>query len=179
MEQPPLGDTRRLHSLFTRADNDGAMKLFETLLVPVDGSTPSAAGADLATALAAEYGGTLVFVNVVDLGSLAATSDYAAIDAAAVSGEAREIGERIASAAAETARTKGVAARSLVLDGPVVDTLIEAVTGLGISAVVICSHGRGGLPRAILGSTTEGLLRRSPVPVIVAPHVHGAGSFSP
>jgi nucleotide-binding universal stress UspA family protein len=32
------------------------------------------------------------------------------------------------------------------------------------------SHGRSGLARALVGSRAEGLMRRSRIPVLVAPH---------
>jgi len=55
----------------------------------------------------------------------------------------------------------------------VVDTVEGAVAGAAERAtqplVVMASHGHSGLARALLGSTTERLLRRAPCPVLVVP----------
>jgi nucleotide-binding universal stress UspA family protein len=145
------------------------MGIFSSILVPIDGSRPAEVGTALATALAKEYGGKLTFVNIVDVGALATTSDYAAVDAAAIADEAHDIGERLAQTAVTAARAEGLQADGKVLDGPIVDRLLDAITESGATVVVMGSHGRGGLSRALFGSTTEVLLRRSPIPVLVAP----------
>lgn len=55
----------------------------------------------------------------------------------------------------------------------VVDTVEGAVAGaaerITEPLVVMASHGHSGLTRALLGSTTERLLRRAPCPVLVVP----------
>jgi len=72
---------------------------------------------------------------------------------------------------AGAARAQGIEASGRVLEGPVVDGLLDAVADSHATLIVIGSHGRGGLARAFLGSITEELLRHATVPVLVAPHV--------
>jgi nucleotide-binding universal stress UspA family protein len=43
------------------------------------------------------------------------------------------------------------------------------------SALVMGTHGRGGLARALLGSVTESVVRRAPVPVVIV-RVPGAAA---
>jgi nucleotide-binding universal stress UspA family protein len=145
------------------------MAVFDMILVPVDGSRPSEVGAALALELAKEYRGNLFFVNIVDIGVTVSTLEYAAVDAAEIANEAHANGERLVNAAAESARAQGLTADGTVLDGPVLDRLLEAIVDSRATVIVMGSHGRGGLARALMGSTTDGLLRRSPVPVLVAP----------
>ena len=145
------------------------MGLFERILVPVDGSRPSEVGAALALQSAKEFGGKLTFVNIVDVKLLSATTDYAAIDAPDIFEEAHAAGTRLANQAAEDARAKGLTADAMVLEGPVLEKLLEAIDESKATIVIMGSHGRGVLARALMGSTTDGLLRRSPVPVVVAP----------
>ena len=154
------------------------MGIFQTILVPIDGSPPSDAGVALATALAKEYGGHLVFVNVVDLVALTTSSDYAAIDTGAIVDEVEDVGHELADKAAAAARAQGIEASGRVLEGPVVDGLLDAVRDCGATLIVIGSHGRGGLARAFLGSITEDLLRHAPVPMLVAPHATAKASAS-
>ncbi|HWE30225.1 MAG TPA: universal stress protein, partial [Polyangia bacterium] len=47
--------------------------------------------------------------------------------------------------------------------------LLEAVTQLLPQLLVVGSHGRHGIARALLGSVSESLARRSPVPVLIVP----------
>lgn len=145
------------------------MSIFTSILVPLDGSRPAEVGTALASTLAKEYGGTITFVNIVDVGALATTSDYAAIDAAAIAEEAHEMGQRLTDSAVDAAREQGLRAEALVLDGPIVDRILDAIAQTSATVVVMGSHGRGGLARALFGSTTEVLIRRSPVPVLIAP----------
>jgi nucleotide-binding universal stress UspA family protein len=147
------------------------MNLFDAILVPIDGSPPSEAGVALATVLAKQYGARLVFVNVVDLAALTTTADYAAIDTGAIADEVEHVGHELADEAVAAARALGLSAEGRVIDGPVVDGLLDAVRASGATLVVIGSHGRGGIARALLGSVAEELLCHATVPVLVVPHV--------
>lgn len=55
-----------------------------------------------------------------------------------------------------------------VLGGPVVDAIIDWAGRDGPSLIVMATHGRSGLARW-LGSITEGVVRRSHLPVLVVP----------
>ena len=68
-----------------------------------------------------------------------------------------------------------VRARVPRVDGVVVagspwEQILAVARARGADLVVVGSHGRKGLPRAVLGSTAERVVRLSPVPVLV---VHG------
>jgi nucleotide-binding universal stress UspA family protein len=145
------------------------MAVFDKILVPVDGSRPSGVGVALAIELAKQYGHELFFVNIVDLGATAMAMDDAALDVTEIAAEAHAEGERLVNAAAESARAQGLAAEVAVLEGPVLNRLLDASVDSHATSIVMGSHGRGGLARLLKGSTTDGLLRRSAVPVIVAP----------
>jgi len=53
-----------------------------------------------------------------------------------------------------------------VFEGAVVDSLLQCATDVGASMLVITTHGRSGLERAWLGSVTDALIRRAPLPVV-------------
>jgi nucleotide-binding universal stress UspA family protein len=154
------------------------MGLFDRILVPVDGSRPSEVGTALGLDAARQFGGTLVFVNIVDLPLLMGNTDYGATDTADIIEEARVAGDKLAKGAAQSARAQGLKAEALVLEGPVLEMLLEAIEQSRVTIVVMGSHGRGVLARALMGSTTDGLLRRSPVPVVVAPRGTPRGGAS-
>jgi nucleotide-binding universal stress UspA family protein len=54
-----------------------------------------------------------------------------------------------------------------VLSGDVVETIASHAEAIGADAIVMCTHGRGGLNRVWLGSVADGLVRRSDVPVML------------
>lgn len=54
-----------------------------------------------------------------------------------------------------------------LLEGGIVETLAAHTRAAGTDLVVMTTHARGGLSRAWLGSVADGLLRRSPVPVLL------------
>src|SRR5262249_13517360 len=64
-----------------------------------------------------------------------------------------------------------VPVKSALLDGPVVDVLQETAGAVGADLVVMTTHGRGPVSRFWLGSVTDELVRRLPMPLLlVRPH---------
>jgi nucleotide-binding universal stress UspA family protein len=70
---------------------------------------------------------------------------------------------------AEAARTRGLEARALLLQGPTVATLLAEAKRLPATTIVIGSHGHGALHRMLLGSVSEGVVREAPCPILVVP----------
>jgi nucleotide-binding universal stress UspA family protein len=54
-----------------------------------------------------------------------------------------------------------------VLAGEAAEAILEKAASGGADLIVMATHGRGGVARALLGSVTERVLHRSPVPVLV------------
>ena len=66
-------------------------------------------------------------------------------------------------------RDRGLRAHALLVQGATVETVIGEARKLDAQLIVVGSHGRGMLMRAVLGSVSEGLVRHSPCPVLVIP----------
>ncbi len=66
----------------------------------------------------------------------------------------------------ETAR---LAISPLLVMGPTVETILAEAEKLDPVLIVVGSHGHGALHRALVGSTTDALLRHAPCPVTVVP----------
>ncbi|MGB0652197.1 MAG: universal stress protein [Thermoplasmatota archaeon] len=83
---------------------------------------------------------------------------------------AAEEGLRLLTVWAEEARAHGVLVATVqrVADPPA-KALITVAEENGCSAIVIGTHGRTGLKRAMLGSVAESVVRQSPLPVLVVP----------
>ena len=66
-------------------------------------------------------------------------------------------------------KEQGLQAEALLVQGPTTETLLEEVERLQIDLIVMGSHGRGGLYKAFVGSVSEQVLDKSPVPVLIVP----------
>jgi|SRR5579864_9242938 len=142
--------------------------MFGRILVPVDGSPPSDAAIDLAIRLARFANGTIVLCHVQEV--VLPVADAAGFATEQLVEEAASAGSAILEEAKRRVADAGVSVDTTMRAAPVADAIVDAVRQLGIDVIVMGSHGRAGLARAVLGSRTEDVLRRSPVPVLVAPH---------
>jgi nucleotide-binding universal stress UspA family protein len=56
-----------------------------------------------------------------------------------------------------------------VVNGPAVDVIVNIATRESVDLIVVGSHGMSGAERRMFGSTTEGVLRKASVPILVVP----------
>ena len=59
------------------------------------------------------------------------------------------------------------------------EAIVQAVNRVGPDIVVMSSHGRTGLSRAVRGSVAEQVLRTSPTPVLIVPRAAPVGDPRP
>jgi nucleotide-binding universal stress UspA family protein len=138
------------------------------ILVPVDGSEYSKRALDIALDLACALGAELVIVNVVDLARVAVMSGGQAQLVAGSFEELQDEGKRLVDEA--RARVAGRApVTTHVVEGSPVDEIEKLAGKLKVSYIVMGTHGRSGLNRAVMGSVAEGVARRAPVPVMIVP----------
>jgi nucleotide-binding universal stress UspA family protein len=138
------------------------------ILVPVDGSDCSLRALDVATNFAATLGGELVVCHVVELAKAATLSGGQAELVAGCIEELQRAGTAIVDEAIERVGSR-VRVSSRTVEGTSVDEIERLAAEIKPSFIVIGSHGRTGLNRAVMGSVAEGVVRRAPVPVMVVP----------
>jgi nucleotide-binding universal stress UspA family protein len=145
------------------------MPLFQSLLVPVDGSDPSNAARALAIRLAADTHATLIFVNVVESDKVIASvmPGQGFADPTPAIDSMRAAGTEMLKESVAAASVAGVKATSELLEGDCIETVLSCAAAHAVDCIVIGSHGRSGLQRLMLGSVAEGVLRHSTVPVLV------------
>jgi nucleotide-binding universal stress UspA family protein len=135
------------------------------ILVATDFGEPSKAAADLALELAKQFEAPLVLVHSYLLpasiyaGALAPPfADYAR----AFEDAARELLEQEGLRLAD----RGAVVTTMLRAGVAWEEILAAAKELEVGLIVVGTHGRRGLPRALLGSVTEKVVRLSPVPVL-------------
>jgi nucleotide-binding universal stress UspA family protein len=60
----------------------------------------------------------------------------------------------------------GIQVKVTQRDGPAAEAILQAADDLGADLIVMGTHGRSGLGRAVLGSVTETVVRSATVPVL-------------
>ncbi len=73
---------------------------------------------------------------------------------------------------AEQLREDGIDCTALLVQGPVAETLLHEAEKLAVQLIVMGSHGKGAVKKLLVGSTSEGVLHKTAVPVLVVP-THG------
>ena len=66
-----------------------------------------------------------------------------------------------------------------VAEGPIVDVIQKRAAREAAQLIVMGTHGRGGFQRAILGSTTEKVMRKATCPVLVVPPYLSENGYRP
>lgn len=138
------------------------------ILIPVDFSQASRTAASYAAKIAAPFGADLVLLHVIDsLEEVEALleSREGAIDWTTARDDAAGEADRLL-------QTLGVAigqedVRRIVREGSPGPVTADTAEEVGADMVIVGSHGRTGLQRALLGSVAERMCRLSPVPVLV------------
>jgi nucleotide-binding universal stress UspA family protein len=146
------------------------MAIFSRILVAVDGSAPSDAAVQLALRLCAPRQ-NVCFLTALDRDAVVAgyTGEPSMAPAIGDGLRGAEAERRLVlEAASNVARAAGVEPISVLRTGAAVDAIVDEARQSNASCIVIGTHGRGGIARAVLGSCAEGVLRRSDVPVLIA-----------
>ena len=140
-----------------------------TILTPVDFSGITELVITAAATLARAQKGRIVLINVIQPPII--TADYAPY--------LENIGEIIAvsekTAAKQLARLEtrfqeeGIATETRQFTGAPVTYILDQAVELGADYIVMGSHGHTAFYDLLVGSTTHGVLRKSPCPVLVVP----------
>jgi nucleotide-binding universal stress UspA family protein len=144
--------------------------MFKVILVPVDGSPTSDEAVALAISLARDQHAQLVFCHALEEIALIHAAATPSIDPTFAIQEARDYSSNVLQAAETRAKAAGVEASSESAEEDAIPMILRLAAEKHADLIVIGTHGRGGFKRALMGSTTEGLLRGSSVPVLAIRH---------
>jgi len=135
------------------------------ILVATDFGEPSRVAADVAAELARKFSTTITLLHA----HLAPMGIYTGVPIAPV----REYAEDLAQAArdclheeASRVSATGADVTPMFCTGVPWEEILATAERIGAGLIVLGTHGRRGLPRALLGSVAEKVVRLSPVPVL-------------
>lgn len=146
--------------------------MYETILVPTDGSDVAESAVEHALSIAESSGAAVHALYVVDLDAASYGLDATQIEQLRareldalpeIGARAEEATGRIAATAAE----RGVDVVEATEVGDPSERIVDYAERNDVDLAVMASHGRSGVSRLLLGSVTERVVRTADFPVLV------------
>jgi len=146
--------------------------MYDRILVPTDGSTVAEVAVDHAVDLAEKYDADIHALFVADVDAITyslGTEQVDRIHQGNFQGmtDLREDAEAATGSVVEQAEARGLTGVERHAGGRPHVVIADYADDNDIDLIVMGSHGRSGVKRALLGSVTERTLRSTHVPVLV------------
>lgn len=139
--------------------------MFDTILVPTDGSKMSIGAAEKAIELAELTGSEVHFLFIVDSSMMAGLPEDAVWQQ--LEEVLREEGEKTIKRLQTLSDESDVETRGVLLEGTPWRQIVSYSEENAADLIVMATAGRRGIDRLLLGSTTERVLRHAGCPVMV------------
>jgi nucleotide-binding universal stress UspA family protein len=144
---------------------------YKRILVPVDGGPTSAKGLKEALKLARESGSKLCLLHVVEAYA-AFMGPEGGVNIGPILDALKAGGRKTLARVERSARAAGAKPQTVLVEdvgGRVADAIVAQAKRWRADLIVMGTHGRRGVQRALLGSDAELVVRYSPVPVLLIP----------
>lgn len=135
--------------------------MFETILVPVDGSDSAKYAAAVGREFAARYGADLNVLHVLEESSLLSGEEG--------DQDPRAHGHRLLDEIADLATERNIVVDTTLVEGQPHEAIIAHANETASDLIVMGQHGRRGLSERLLGTVTDHVLRQTSTPVLVVP----------
>jgi nucleotide-binding universal stress UspA family protein len=144
--------------------------MYQRILVPVDGSNTSDSALREAIKLASDRKAELWIVHVIE--DVAPMWDVEFLNINDIREGLRQTGRRVLAKAEAVARDAGIKVETKLIEtsppGARIASMIAAeAKAWPADLIVIGTHGRRGVDHLLMGSVAEGVVRISPVPVLL------------
>jgi nucleotide-binding universal stress UspA family protein len=139
------------------------MNLPKTILVATDFSDGAEHALDYAVALADKLGAKIHLLNVIGIPALGVPELGVAITASTIESTIRNNHAELDKLAT---RRAGASIETLLRTGDARDAIVDVARDIGADLIVMGTHGRRGVRRALIGSIAEGVLRTASCPVL-------------
>jgi nucleotide-binding universal stress UspA family protein len=142
----------------------------KNILVPTDLSEGAEEALDYACELARQFGATVHLLHVIGIPTLGVPELGVALTSTMIDTMVRE-NQVALEELVERKRTSATFGQALLRTGDARDLINQTAREVGADLIVMGTHGRRGVTRALLGSVTETVVRSAPCPVLtVRPH---------
>lgn len=154
------------------AGQGDAMKLPSVILVPTDFGDAAEKALDYAVELAAPFRAEVVLLHSFEI-PLIGFPDGAMVATAELTSRIVASAQQALDDAVAARKDSGVKVSAMLKQGEPWQMVLSAASEVGANLIVMGTHGRRGLPRALLGSVAERVVRTAPIPVLIV-HAHDA-----
>jgi len=148
--------------------------MFQTILVPLDGSARAEHILPHVENLATQYKSKVILIQVMEplqianpsLHMTSALTDTVKESLKDFNRRYEEINSYLSGRQGEF-REKGIDVRKFVEQGPVVETIISVAKRENADLIAMASHGRSGMSRVFYGSVASGVLQQIDRPMLI------------
>lgn len=147
-----------------RATDRSVADGYDRIMIPTDGSDCSEAAIDHGVAIAEKYDAEVHAVNVMDIRAMSGTSEVTLQNAQLDNLQAQS--EDVTEAVADRVREAGLDVTTAIEKGTPAVRLLDYADENDIDLITMGTHGRRGLDRYFLGSTTAKVVRTAEMPVL-------------
>jgi nucleotide-binding universal stress UspA family protein len=141
--------------------------MYEKILVPLDGSKRAEMIRPHVRELASRFQATVVLIKVIEpIYADGIGETFTIISEKAFNAKLKD-NELYLEGIASKFRDKGIACKTLVAHGPVVEKIIATANTEDVDLIAMTSHGYGGLSRIFYGSVAAGILNRVDRPLFI------------
>lgn len=137
-----------------------------TILVPIEFHEGSAASLKNAVELASKVGAELTVLHVWQMPVYAFPVVGTSIQVAELGKSIEKSAQQALDEMVKEHEGQGVTIRTVLRVGTPWEQILEVAREIDADMIVMATHGRKGVPRALLGSVAEKVIRMSSVPVL-------------
>ena len=142
--------------------------MYKKILVPLDGSELSRKALDQAEKLAKTFDAEIILFQVVPFLPIYGSPEL--VTPLIVDEKQRESAEKYLTNLAEELKKRGLKVTAMVRTGQQVAVeIIDFAKETGVDLIVMCTHGRSGITRWVLGSVAHKVLTRTETPILLLP----------
>jgi nucleotide-binding universal stress UspA family protein len=140
--------------------------MYKKIMVPLDGSELAAKALDHAAKLAIHFQAEMVLFQVIPFMPIYGSPEL--VTPLIVDEKQKEAVERYLSGQADELRKKGLKVSTATKTGQQVAVeIIDFAKENHVELIVMCTHGRSGLTRWVLGSIAHKVLTRAETPILL------------
>jgi nucleotide-binding universal stress UspA family protein len=140
--------------------------MYKKILVPLDGSDLATKALDQAEKLAKTFGAEIILFQVVPFLPIYGSPEL--VTPLIVDEKQKESAERYLTNLAEELKKRGHRVTAIVKTGQQVAVeIIDFAKEAGADLIVMCTHGRSGISRWVLGSVALKILTRAETPILL------------
>jgi nucleotide-binding universal stress UspA family protein len=141
--------------------------MYQRILMPIDGSACSEAALEHGLRLAKDQHAEVRVIQVPDTQALYLLDEGMYVED--IAAKWQQAGQALVDRAAARALQADVTMTGAVIEegGRIADIIVAEARRWGADLIVLGTHGRHGVDHLLLGSVAEGVVRTSPVPVLL------------